>query len=718
MATCPFVIFLDKILVQARHKRNLSSMKPFLLSLQEKMFAGEITEEEMKEAVAKEMARRGGSSRGSTSAPFTPSDCCEDENVWFMDRCDKYRTLTHRTAQKLQFMIGRVAQGKAGYGECLVVFTLTFLSAVSAFRFHKHLRKRLRHSCSCGSRDSSECFVDRSLRSDVPLGSGWSAEEDGLFADLHTVSRSIWLSDRRNATTNKILLSRWRSALSKYEKSKQTSALTIDEEVILFETSKVKRKKRRKRKKKNRSLKRRAAAQTIQRACMRFVFIARLRRMRAATIAIQKHARATWRRRRQLVANSCDTKTRGTDSRGMRKEDAGRCFQVVPNEIKLAMVVPPEALLAKEIECFGATMSKMVHLMALSYRKTMQELRRVIQSIFPCAMLSLYGSIATRLALPSSDLDIVILHRHKIPCNGRHSLSFAAPCLLHTPNPVDQLHLVLHALMREPWIKSPKLVGQTFPLLKLTVSPQLMPSGYVSPAGADHKIDISSGMTPNHSGIEAAAWLNKQCDARPILRPLILVLKQLVREGNVGDTWTGGIGSFTLSLLLVRLLQWNDSEHDTRRDCFPCSPESIPAASSSKLDAGRILLQFLKFYGVDFDCSVGISVTNGGCFFPLESSSPGGNSRRALVVISPLRSNTNVAAGIFRFHDVQNCFARAYEALMRAFELYLTGKTKTLLRSLLRLKWGAGSQREDLLMAMRRRLQTPPKKKRPPTRGS
>ena len=78
-------------------------------------------------------------------------------------------------------------------------------------------------------------------------------------------------------------------------------------------------------------------------------------------------------------------------------------------------------------------------------------------------------------------------------------------------------------------------------------------------------------------------------------------------------------------------------------------------------------------------------------------------------MLSPLKDQVdlgikNVASGVYRFPDVQRAFARGYDTLIHSFQNYMNGKTETLLRSLLRIQWGAGGQRKVLLEKMRRSL--------------
>lgn len=439
------------------------------------------------------------------------------------------------------------------------------------------------------------------------------------------------------------------------------------------------------------------ASRTLENVAHVLLYQSRRRRfLRAVT-----HIQVSYRRRRDRLKRMTRYQTQissGAINTTRTFDQNGRCFRVLPYDISVAMVIPPERRLTSEIVEFSRTMTRLVTLMAPSYKQTMMEVRRVIQTIFPCAYIKLYGSVDTKTALPSSDLDIVILHRHKNePCTSRHIVNVGASCLMRTPDPFEQLSLVRMALNHEPWAKGCKLVGNKMPLLKLQVMPPEMISSYKQ-FGAEHSIDISSGMSAYHSGLRAAKWLNEQCNDRPVLRDVLLVLKQLCRESGVADSYTGGIGSFLIALLLIRLLQHNDSIHE-----IPF-PQRTP-----NVEPSRVLMQFLRFYGKEFNARhFGIDLRDGGAFFSLQHHATSPGSSTPPYILSPFQKPTgpliNIASGMYRFADVQRCFARAHDMLLNAFKGYWEGCSTSILRSLLRIRWGADSQRQSLLSKMKQRF--------------
>ena len=68
------------------------------------------------------------------------------------------------------------------------------------------------------------------------------------------------------------------------------------------------------------------------------------------------------------------------------------------------------------------------------------------------------------------------------------------------------------------------------------------------------KVDITF-QTYYHNGIKCNALIKEYINKEPHLKPLVIVLKKLLYCNNMHDTYTGGLGSYSLVLLVVALLQ-------------------------------------------------------------------------------------------------------------------------------------------------------------------
>eukprot|EP00978_Attheya_sp_CCMP212_P015392 scaffold39755_cov52-Attheya_sp.AAC.3 len=109
------------------------------------------------------------------------------------------------------------------------------------------------------------------------------------------------------------------------------------------------------------------------------------------------------------------------------------------------------------------------------------------------------------------------------------------------------------------------------------------------------QLDISFD-SPDHHGLEAVSLARGVMEEFPMVRPLVLVIKQFLLDRGLLTAYTGGLSSYCLFLMVTRYLQEQQS--------------------SSWTDCGSLLMGFLDFYGNSFDPrATGISVA-GRAYFP------------------------------------------------------------------------------------------------------
>ena len=110
-------------------------------------------------------------------------------------------------------------------------------------------------------------------------------------------------------------------------------------------------------------------------------------------------------------------------------------------------------------------------------------------------------------------------------------------------------------------------------------------------------IDISFNTS---NGQEAAALVNKYLQHFPHLRQMVILLKYILNCRGLNEVWTGGLGSYALTLLVVNFFQQHPRE----------------TAKESGENLGTLLLEFFELYGRHFNYEQnGIQVRNEGNFF-------------------------------------------------------------------------------------------------------
>ncbi len=282
-----------------------------------------------------------------------------------------------------------------------------------------------------------------------------------------------------------------------------------------------------------------------------------------------------------------------------------------------------------------------------------KRLTTLVTTLWPRAQVKIYGSHVTGLCLPSSDLDFVIclpaVHKN-IPAD--------TPGALEGRNAINESNqkLLARKLKSESWIdpRSIKIIERTVvPVIKVCTKDTKSKS---------LQLDISFESFEHH-GLDAIKLVTDTMNHFPMVKPLVLVLKQFLFDKNLLTAYTGGLSSYCLFLMVTKYLQVSSYHGWT--------------------DAGVYLMGFLDFYGNHFDPrSQGISVKKN-CYFSrrqsfqestsssnLSSGQPGLLSYTfdPLYVEDPISQGNNVGRNSFRICQIQRTFSDAHRALVASLE--------------------------------------------------
>jgi non-canonical poly(A) RNA polymerase PAPD5/7 len=122
----------------------------------------------------------------------------------------------------------------------------------------------------------------------------------------------------------------------------------------------------------------------------------------------------------------------------------------------------------------------------------------------------------------------------------------------------------------------------------------------VTEVKTDLRVDISFNMS---NGVKSANLIKEYLSEYPCLRYLAMVLKQFLLQRDLNEVWTGGIGSYSLILMIVSFLQMH--------------PRINPRSYYNNL--GVLLIEFFELYGRQFNyMKTGIRVRDGGSYVPKE----------------------------------------------------------------------------------------------------
>jgi non-canonical poly(A) RNA polymerase PAPD5/7 len=248
-------------------------------------------------------------------------------------------------------------------------------------------------------------------------------------------------------------------------------------------------------------------------------------------------------------------------------------------------------------------------------------MRSLITQIYPSATVAVYGSYETDLGLPQSDIDMVV---------------FGTTMNLQEPNVAPLFELAAKILESGASESMPTVISSAkVPLIKF------------KEATTGVMVDISFEVK---SALETTELVKNYVKRYPMLKPLTLVVKYYLKQRYLNETWTGGIGSYTLVVMILSYLQLH-----TR------TGGRAPRAGAGE-DLSTLLIGFLQFYGTQFDYLTNVvSVINGGSYLRKEDKNwVSEKAPDALSVEDPTNPSIDIAAGVYRIQDARDVFLEGF----------------------------------------------------------
>ncbi|KAL6766406.1 TRF4 [Auxenochlorella protothecoides x Auxenochlorella symbiontica] len=196
---------------------------------------------------------------------------------------------------------------------------------------------------------------------------------------------------------------------------------------------------------------------------------------------------------------------------------------------------------------------------AMQRNAAIQRVRDVVACIWPEAQVKVFGSFATGLYLPTSDIDAVVLGSgcEDVP-QGLKALASA----LHRKHLAKDIQVITKAKV---------------PIIKFEETESC------------YKFDISFDVA---NGPEAAESVRALMDVLPPMRHLVMVLKVFLHQRDLNEVYAGGLGSYALLVLVAAFLQLHPSRQPSRRfGKGPSKPEDL------EQNLGILLIDFFRLYG-------------------------------------------------------------------------------------------------------------------------
>ena len=287
----------------------------------------------------------------------------------------------------------------------------------------------------------------------------------------------------------------------------------------------------------------------------------------------------------------------------------------------------------------------------LRRRALVTELKQIVKDLWGSdgVRLEVFGSTLTGLALPTSDVDMVV---------------FDAP---HAGS-VRPLRELAKELKRRKLVSYIEVIGKArVPIIKL--------HHIKSDLDADICFD-------QPGGLQMASLIKTMLDSVPAMRPLILVMKYFLVQRELNETYRGGVGSFMLQLMVIACMQ----QH-ARERCYDRWQRLEAAKRSGKgnrfvkivheqikgenpHNLGMMLMEFIGFYGVQLDFErVGISVRQEGRLYRKIKRGWFNPRRPGLLSIeNPEDTSHDIGQNAYNISKVRSALYHSYHLLSRRLD--------------------------------------------------
>ena len=264
------------------------------------------------------------------------------------------------------------------------------------------------------------------------------------------------------------------------------------------------------------------------------------------------------------------------------------------------------------------------------YDTLIKNIQNSVDKSIPNYVVNLYGSHATNLCLPWSDLDVVLIQSKKIIENGGNI------DMDYQDDNSILLSKLYEYISKEPWVKDCKLISKaSVPIIKIIAIEKYN----------NMSIDISI-QDGKHFGLKCVELVKKLLDEYKSLKPMTLAIKNILKRANLNDPYKGGISSYGIILMIVFFLQ---KQKLSGEDISP---------GENNCNLGKLFFDFLKYYAIFFESNKIIINTNDGMndkiFNEYELYSMGHSSE--LIIIDPLNKFNNVAKSCLQYHNIKMSF--------------------------------------------------------------
>ena len=290
--------------------------------------------------------------------------------------------------------------------------------------------------------------------------------------------------------------------------------------------------------------------------------------------------------------------------------------------------------LSKDISEFESFVTMQIKSSSNIFQDLLKNVEKAVNECIPDYQVHLYGSHATNLCLPWSDLDVVLIPKN---LNMIYNKS---------ENNRSLLSKLYENLKSQKWVKDILYISNaSIPIIKI----------YSIGIYNNIPIDISI-QEETHFGLKCVELVKQYMNQYESLKPLVLSIKNILKRANLNDPYKGGISSYGLILMIIYFLK----------------QQSFAGIDISKgennCNLGHLFYDFLVYYSFDFEFGKNIIYVKN-TPSDLEALKYQNISLGPkLIIIDPLNPSNNVAKSCFQNMGIKMAFIISLKSLLEDCE--------------------------------------------------
>lgn len=317
----------------------------------------------------------------------------------------------------------------------------------------------------------------------------------------------------------------------------------------------------------------------------------------------------------------------------------------------------------------------------LARNNAVQRMRDLVATMWQDATVHVFGSYATDMYLPGSDIDMVITSPSERLANKTY---------------LYQLGSKLRSPAFSRFASSVQIISKTrVPIIK-----------YVDTESNIH-IDLSF---ERRNGLVAVEQIRTWSKKFPCLRNLVIPIKQFLARRNLNNVHTGGMGGYSVVCMVVSFLSLH--------------PKISAGTIDPMKNLGVLLIEFFELYGRKFNYdNVGLRMRASEIGYIKKKNYPelcaSNNGPRnysgtlSLVIEDPDDPTNNISRGTFNILKIRKAFTGAYDMLRaKCYEMdalsFHYRKGQSILGSIIKLK-GPERDLNDFRSSVKNIAWIPPK---------